>query len=357
MSFLKILNQNWSVLKKSPFNQSVEVNKLIPNLYDKKKYVCHYRNLKLYLEQGLELVEVHRVLAFDQSDYLKKYIDFNTSKRAKCKNDFEKDLYKLFNNSVFGKTMENVEKRIDCSLVSDTNKFLKLSAKPTFQEFRIYSEGLVSVKMQKTNIKYNRPMIVGMCILDLSKVLMYDFHYNHIKVKYGNKAKLLFTDTDSLCYHIETEDVYKDMAENKQQYDFSDYEPSHFLYDESNKKVIGKMKDETNGKPIVEFCGLRSKMYCLLTEEDEHKSKTKCVAKGIQRSQIKKLTMAKYKAAIFGTTKEEIQQKVSFNSIRQNNHVLNTVRITKVGLSGTDNKRWVLEDNINTRALGHHANK
>ena len=352
-----------NTMKTFGINQSVEVNKLIPNLYDKKKYVCHYRNLKLYLEQGLELVEVHRVLAFDQSDYLKKYIDFNTSKRAQCKNDFEKDLYKLFNNSVFGKTMENVEKRIDCSLVSDINKFLKLSAKPTFQEFRIYSEGLVSVKMRKTNIRYNRPMIVGMCILDLSKVLMYDFHYNHIKAQYGDKAKLLFTDTDSLCYHIEAEDVYKDMVENNDLYDFSDFDDNHSVFDgmssneremfkNMNKKIQGKFKCESNGKAIIEFCGLRSKMYSFLTE-----AKLKCTAKGIQRSQIKQLTMTKYKAAIFGTTKEEIQQKVSFNSIRQNNHVLNTVRITKVGLSGTDNKRWVLEDNINTRALGHHANK
>ena len=118
-----------------------------------------------------------------------------------------------------------------------------MSAKPTFQDFRIYSEGLVAVKMQKTCIEYNRPMIIEMCILDLSKVLMYDFHYNHIKEKYGEKENLLFTDTDSLCYRIETEDVYQDMAENKTLYDFSDYNKSHHLFDESNKKVIDKMKD------------------------------------------------------------------------------------------------------------------
>jgi hypothetical protein len=291
------------------------------------------------------------VLAFDQSDYLKKYIDFNTKKRAQCKNDFEKDLYKLFNNSVFGKTMENVEKRIDCSLVCDSKRFLKLSSKPHFKNFKIFSEGLIACEMAKTKVTYNRPMVVGMCILDLSKVLMYDFHYNTMMKTYGNKCKLLFTDTDSLCYHIKTDDVFEDIKEHKELYDFSDYEKSHKLFDESNKKIIGKFKDEANGKPIIEFCGLRSKMYSFLTE-----SKVKCTAKGIKRNKIKQLTMEKYKAAIFGTTKSDIQQMVSFNSIQQKNHVVNTVTINKIGLSGIDDKRFILGDNIHTRALGHKDN-
>lgn len=340
-----------NIMQKYKITQSNDVEKLIPNLYAKSKYVSHYRNLQLYVQLGVKVTKIHRVLSFNQSDYLKKYIDFNTTKRAQSKNDFEKDLYKLFNNSVFGKTMENVEKRIDCSLVCDSKKFLKLSSKPHFKNFKIYSEGLIACEMAKTKVVYNRPMIVGMCILDLSKTLMYDFHYNTMMKKYGNKCKLLFTDTDSLCYHIQTEDVYADMKTDKQMFDFSDYPTNHFLFDESNKKVIGKFKDEANGKPIIEFCGLRSKMYSFLTE-----SKVKCTAKGIQRNKIKTLTMEKYKLAIFGTSKDELQQSISFNSIRQTNHQLNTVRITKTSLSGIDNKRYILEDNIHTRALGHKNN-
>ena len=340
-----------NIMQKYDISQSNDVEKLIPNLYNKTKYVSHYRNLQLYVQLGVKVTKIHRVLSFDQSDYLKKYIDFNTTKRAQSKNDFEKDLYKLFNNSVFGKTMENVEKRIDCSLVCDAKKFLKLSSKPHFKNFKIYSEGLVACEMAKTKVMYNRPMIVGMCILDLSKTLMYDFHYNTMMKKYEEKCKLLFTDTDSLCYHIKTDDVYEDMKTDKQMFDFSDYPTSHALFNEENKKVIGKFKDEANGKPIIEFCGLRSKMYSFLTE-----SKVKCTAKGIQRNKIKTLTMEKYKSAIFGNSKDELQQSISFNSIRQTNHQLNTVRITKTSLSGIDNKRYILEDNVNTRALGHRNN-
>ena len=233
------------------------VHKLIPTLGKKEKYVLHYRNLQLYIDLGLKVTKVHRVLEFDQSPWLKQYIDFNTEKRKNAKNAFEKDFFKLMNNSVFGKTMENIRKRVDVRLVTDEKKLLKLTSKPTYVSSKIFNENLVAVHKIKETLTLNRPAYVGMCILDLSKTLMYDFHYNYIKRNYGYKAKLLFTDTDSLTYEIEAKDVYKDFFKDKDKFDNSDYpEYSPFFY-KTNKKVIGKFKDESAGIPITEFVGLK----------------------------------------------------------------------------------------------------
>ena len=193
-----------------------QVAKLIPTPASKKNYVLHYRNLQLYLSLGLKLKKVHRVLEFDQSPLLAQYINFNTQKRVNAKNAFEKDFFKLLNNSVFGKTMENIRKRVDVRLVTNQKKLSKLVSKPTYVNSKIFNEDLVAVHKIKETLTLDRPACVGMCILDLSKTLMYDFHYNYIKNKYGPKAKLLFTDTGSLCSGIETKDIYKELWEDKQ---------------------------------------------------------------------------------------------------------------------------------------------
>ena len=182
------------------------VKKLIPTLRDKKEYVLHYRNLQLYLDPGLKIKKIHRVLKFDQSPWLKQYIDFNTEKRKHAKNTFEKDFFKLLNNSVFGKTVENLRKKVDVKLVTNEKKLDKLTSKPTYVSSKIFNENLMAVHKIKETLTLNRPAYVGMCILDLSKTLMYDFHYNE-------RAKLLFTDTDSLTYEIETVDAYKGLLD------------------------------------------------------------------------------------------------------------------------------------------------
>ncbi|KAK3733350.1 hypothetical protein QZH41_003614 [Actinostola sp. cb2023] len=255
------------------------VAKLVPNLNDKQHYILHYRNLKQYLSLGMKLTKVHRVLGFDQSPWLKSYIDFNTEKRKHATNDFEKDFFKLMNNSVFGKTMENLRKRVSVKLINTPKQLKKLTANPLFDYFRIFDENLVGVDMKKPSLYLNRPIYVGFCILDISKILMYDFHYNVIKQKYGNNATLLFTDTDSLCYNIKTEDIYEDMYEDLDLYDTSEYPRDHVLHSTVNKKVLGKMKDETHGLPIEEFVGLRPKMYSLLYHEEGREVEKK-TAKG-----------------------------------------------------------------------------
>ena len=261
---------------KIPFGM---VNKLIPMLNNKKEYVVHERNLQLYMDLGLKVTEVHRALKFKQSPWLKQYIDFNTNKRKEANTSFEKDFFKLMNNSIFGKTMENLRKRVDVKLVTEVNQFIKLMSKPTFVSSKIFNKNLVAVHEIKETLKLNRPTYVGMCILDLSKTLMYDFHYNYIKKEYGSRAKLLFTDTDSLTYEIETEDVYKDIWKRKELFDNSDYPKGSPYEFQENKKVIGKFEDESCGKIISEFVGLRSKMYSYIMED----GKGGMTAKGIKK--------------------------------------------------------------------------
>ena len=261
------------------YNISIsQVNKLTQTLKDKREYVLHYRTLQLYLDLGFKIKKAHRVLELDQSPWLKKYIGFNTEKRKHDKNSFEKDFFKLMNNSVFGKTMENLRKRVNVKLVTDEKKLDKLTSKPTYVSSKRFNENRMAVHKIKETLTLNRPAYVGMCILDLSKTLMYEFHYQYIKKKYGDRAKLLFTDTDSLTYEIETEDVYQDIWNDKEKFDNSDYLKNSPYYDESNKKVIGKFKDEACGVPIIE-----SKMYSYI-KNDEEGGKT---AKGIKKNVIK----------------------------------------------------------------------
>ena len=322
------------------------VHKLIPTLSNKEKYVLHYRNLQLYMDLGLKVTKVHRVLEFDQSPWLKQYIDYNTEKRKNAKNDFEKDFFKLMNNSVFGKTMENIRKRVDVRLVTDEKKLLKLTSKPTYISSKIFNENLVAVHKIKETLTLNRPAYVGMCILDLSKTLMYDFHYNYIKDKYGDKAKLLFTDTDSLTYEIEAKDVYKDFLKDKDKFDNSDYpEYSPFLY-KTNKKVIGKFKDEAAGVPIIEFVGLRSKMYSYI-KEDQKGGKT---AKGIKKNVIKNNIMHDdYKETLFNNKQMHHKMK----TIRSENHQLGSYELNKVSLSCFDDKRYIRKDGLKSYAYCH----
>ena len=176
--------------------------KLIPTLDDKKNYILHYRNLKLYLDLGLKCTKIHRILEFRQEPWLRPYIDFNSEKRKHARNDFERDFFKLMNNAVFGKTMENLRNRVDIKLIQTEKKLKKYCAKPSFERIQIFNDDLVGVENKKVTLVLNKPVYVGQTILDLSKMVMYDFHYNILKKKYGNSMHLLFTDTDSLMVEV-----------------------------------------------------------------------------------------------------------------------------------------------------------
>ena len=201
------------------------VEKLICHFKPRKNYVVHYRNLRQYLEMGMRITAVHRGISFYQSSWMEPYIRKNTELRKTAANSFEKDFFKLMNNSVFGK-------RQNIFLIDNRKKAAKLTSRPNFDRATIFDKNLIAVHMKKTEVYFNKPVYVGQAILDLSKTLMFDFHYNYIKKKYGNKAELLFTDTDSLMFQIYTDDFYKDISHDiLTKFDTSDYPPiTHLEY-------------------------------------------------------------------------------------------------------------------------------
>ena len=323
------------------------VEKLICHFKPRKNYVIHYRALRQCLELGMKITAVHKGISFYQSPWMEPYIRKNTVLRKCAANNFEKDFFKLMNNSVFGKTIENIRKRQNIVLVDDRKKALKLSSRPNFDRCTIFDRNLIAIHMKKTEVYFNKPVYVGQAILDLSKTLMFDFHYNYIKDKYGKKAELLFTDTDSLMYQIKTKDFYEDIYDDvKNKFDTSDYPSDHpsGILTGVNKKVIGMFKDEASGKQITHFVGLRPKLYSYKVEGE--KELKKC--KGIKKNVVKKsLIFDDYVKCLFSGEKEMRKMKI----IRSENHDLYSKEVNKVALSNQDDKRHVLNDKIHTLAI------
>jgi len=323
-----------------------KVEKLVPNLQDKRNYVVHYRNLKLYLELGLKLTKIHRVLAFTQEPWMAPYIDFNTRMRQQATNKFEQDLFKLLNNSVFGKTMENVRKYVDIRLVASEEQMCKLSKRPEYCGYKLVGENLWAVKMRRAVVSLEKPVYVGFTVLDLSKLLMYTFHYKYMKVKFGTKCTLLLTDTDSLLYTVQTNDIYDDILHDSVLFDCSEYPADHKCYDSTNKKVMGKMKDEMKGDQIMEFVGLRPKMYSLLDEHQQEKKRAKGIAKNVVSRCIRHNM---YRDTLFNGSC--MKHEMCF--IRSDGCNMHTVALNKTGLSAFDDKRYILHDGIGCVAYGH----
>ena len=209
---LALYQQN---LKEKLGYKPTKVAKLVPDLWNKHKYVTHFRNLKQYLSLAMKLSKIHRVLQFKQEAWLKPYIEFNTQLRREAKTDFEKDFFKMMNNSVFGKTMEDVRRRVNIKLVTEPSTFKKHEAKVTYKRSVVFindeekKDYFVGVERRHNSVVLDKPIYTGFTVLELSKLHMYNFHYKVMMAKYGpEKAKLLFTDTDSLTYQIKTDDLY-----------------------------------------------------------------------------------------------------------------------------------------------------
>ena len=321
--------------------------KLVCNLRNKKKYLVHIRSLKQALNHGLKLKKVHRIIEFNQEEWLKPYIDMNTQLRKIAKNDFEKDFFKLMNNAVFGKTMENVRKHRDIKLVTTDKKRSKLVSEPNYHTINLISENLSIIEMRRTKVKRNKPIYLGLSILEISKLLMYEFWYDCMKTKYGDNVKLCYMDTDSFKMNIKTEDFYKDVANDvEKRFDTSNYECDRPLPTEKNKKVIGLMKDELGGRIITEFFALRPKAYSYLTddckEDKEAKGTKKCVIKRM-------IKFDGYKNCLLNS---EVILKSQQRFISKG-HDVYTKNITKIALSSNDDKRLIALDKITSYPYGY----
>ena len=277
----------------------------------------------------------------------------NTTLRTEAENEFEKDFFKLMNNTVFGKTMENVRNYRDIRIVTTNKQRDKLASEPKYYTTKYISQNLLIMEMKKTEVKMNNPIYLGQAISDISKILMYEFWYDYISPKYGEKARLCYTDTDSFIIHIETERFYKDIANDVDSWfdtsncDKNDERP---LPIGKKKKVIGMFKDRLGGKTTIEFYALRTKTYAFLL--DDHTEKKR--AKGTERCIIKNEIMFEhYKDCLFND-KNLIKSQLRFKSDHHNVH---TVEVKKIALSNIDDKRLQIFDRITTYPYGTNVFK
>ena len=327
-----------------------KTTKLAPNMYPKTRYVTHLRNLQFYMANGAIVTKFHRIISFHQEAWIAPYIIENTRLRQQSIDDFEKSYYKMLNNAFFGKTMENVRKRIRIALIDNVHSHQFYTSKPGYKRFSIFSENLVGVEFVQPTVTLDKPIYVGFTVLELSKELMFKFHYNIFKQKFPN-SKLLFTVTDSLCFHVMCNNVYERMREMTEHFDFSNFSQSSPYFDGSNRAVLGKFKDECGGVAVREFVGLRSKCYSLLTENCEQKQACAGVKTNIAKKYLKHEL---YKNMLLH---QQNDFYISQNTFRSYNHCIKTIKSYKVGLTTLDHKRWICSDFISTRPLGHYLNK
>ena len=353
--------------------------KLVSTLTDKKNYIVHAKLLEYYLKLGLK-VKAIKILTFDEKPWMKTFIEFNIDKRIKATNDFEIEFFKLMNNSVYGKTMENVRKHCNLTIVKSEDAALKHIANPLFNNLIKINDNLIIVRKFKVEVKLFKPIYVGVAVLDYSKLIMYRYHYSLFKNFYGDKARLLMTDTDSLFYEIKTEDVYKDLFDDdsklerndmfksafgkdtkiKDLFDTSNFKKTNPYYSEVNKKVSSLLKCENADNIIARFGGNKSKNYAFAYAEEykkflTDKDKEKLVrCKGTVKSTIRdNITID----SIVNTIKNSTITKHDNYCIRSKKHQLGIYKINKVSLSCYDDKRFILKDGITSYAHGHYKIK
>ena len=305
------------------------------DLLPKKNYKVYYKNLKYYIQLGIKVDKVPKILTFNEKPFLKEYIDLNTELRKKAKNDLEKDLFKLMNNTIFGKSMENVLNKSNVKLINnDPEKLLKLIKEPNFEHIHKISDKQVLVQSKPVKTKFNKPIYMGAAILETSKLHIYKFWYYYLKVKYGNNVNLIYKDTDSFVLEIFTDDVYEDMKNDNHFFDFSEYPKNHKCYDVKNKKVHGIFKCELNDKIMTEFSCLKPKMYSF----EKHKGIKKTID----------IYHNDYKKCLYN---EEILYKEFYN-LQLNKQNMYLDKINKIALNPFESKRhWI--DNINSLPYGY----
>ena len=318
----------------------IQTKKLICDWSDKKNYLVHYRMLKFYLRHGMIVDKVHNIISFKQSRWLEKYININTQKRSRAKNDFEKDFYKLLNVAFYGKTMENVRNRLKIKPVKKENykEIIKLQSKLTFNGIHKSYENCYIYTFKQNEVLMDKPIYLGFTVLELSKLLMYETYYDKLQACFEQEnIQLHYMDCDSFVLSIETQNIINDLKNLENLFDFSNFNKNHELFSNKNKKVVGKFKIETPKNIwIDEFVALRSKCYAFKCDND---SKNKL--KGISKSQSKNIKFEEYKKCLYG---EECQRECDNYILRSINHEMVLQKVKKSTLSIFDDKRCYINN-------------
>jgi hypothetical protein len=346
-----------------------KTQKLINHLGDRKKYILSYEMLLLAREQGVRFPTIHRVLKYNQSYWLKPYIELNTRLRMDSKNTFEQEYYKLLNNSVYGKFLEDVSKYVNFELFTTNNsiKYKRLHLKkpylikrkmvykrcpnheedPETEECQDEDGCVVGMERKRLRVLLNKPTYIGFKVLELSKLVMYQFFYHVLKPVFGNRLRLLATDTDSFILEMESEDLNDELLQIRHHLDCSNYDKDHMLYHPENRKVPGKFKNEHPNKTLTKFVGLRAKCYALESTEGVVCKR----AKGCQKSVVAAdLSMKDYEDCLLWKSKVVRTQHL----LRSNQQTMYTVRQNKVALSAEDDKRYTIPNQDDTLPWGHY---
>ena len=291
---------------------------------------------------GMIVTKINCAIQYTQKRFFKGYIDYNSKKRAASKNDFEKDYFKLKNNSLFGKTMENVRKRTDYRITCDEEKVSKLARSPLFVHRICIGEDMYGVKMFHSKVKLDKPIFIGQAVLDHSKVAMYEFYYDTILTcPLFHRVELIGGDTDSFILKLtiekkyDTDDVYKYLGN---QFDSSNYPADHPLFSSTNKAKLGCFKDECAGKRIKEAILLRPKMYSLKLANDKSIKRAKGISKSIVRNMKHKLYRKVFK--------HQRISSVNMTILKSKTHEVKTTTFAKRGLSAWEDKRCWMSSNM-----------
>jgi len=327
-------------------------SKLMNTFHPRLNYVLHFKNLKLYLNLGMKILKIHRVLSFKQKQFIKPFIELCTLARQNSKTSFEQDQFKKVANSTYGKTIQNVRNYLDVKLHIHEKQLLKSASNPTFKNYVILDENLVQTNHFTPIIIHDRPIFVGFTILELSKHFMYDFFYNKLLKNSPCKIELGFSDTDSFLFKVKNPKLFLEHIEPFM--DFSNYPTNHPMYSSKNKSKLGFFKDELQGKlECTEFIGLRAKCYALNLKSNGAKIEKK-TCKGLGKIAIKnRLKFKHYKNCLF----KGIPKRFDFHSIRSKKHNLSTIRINKKALSHFDSKRWLFDCGIHSVPYGSNVIK
>ena len=332
------------------------VAKLLATCRDKKEYVVHFLVLQLYLQLGMKISRIYRVIQFKQAPIFKDYIDFNTSRRSAAVNDFEKDMYKQKNCSLFGKSLENKRNRCDVVLCNSHNKMINAASDHRFKQARIFDANFAAACLTKCNVELDSPIAIGASVLDISKYIMYKLAYIQLpryEKMFDCRIEIVGGDTDSFFIEVKGVDMisvlYPQMAADGL-LDTSNYPHTHSMFSNVHKAELDCIKDEFAGMPYKEFILLRPKAYSMLPASGEvTASKRKC--KGIVKRKVKMFTHEDFKSTFL------CQREVSAHCRRMQPklHVVYNVNQYKIALSFSDDKRCWYSNNFSL-PYGHVAN-
>ena len=313
--------------------------KLAGTFRDKKNYFTHIKNLKYYLDQGLIVTKIHRIIEFEQEDFMTEFIDYSAEKRKKSKSAFKCRVAKLIANATYGRFIMNVRNHMEVKILSRGSTIEKYMGNPRFKSMRFLNDDLVAIFLKKKKVTLDKHWMVGWTILELSKLAMFELYYDVVIPRFGiENVDIVMSDTDSYIFHIHKHSKREIELKLCDVMDFSNYPKDHEFYNDQRAKIPGFVKNETPSSDIIEIVAPKSKCYAFKTKLNTGSVKEEKKCKGVTKARIKRLKFNSYKKCITSIT----GVKATVARIQARNHRISTVKQTRLCLSSFDDKRFLL---------------